>query len=159
MILAGLVTATAILGVGIALLSLISFGIMGISGAGTPYQMAYAYSIYVMNYGQYYLLTVVCGYIASLLAAALSMLVAAKIHTISVAVCIPFFSVLCTAVYWAGTLWIQYIFQSDSNYADKCGGSRKSTACLSDWRTCGPTDTARYGDVYSCRSGSVAVDI
>jgi len=33
----------------------------------------------------------VCGYIASLLAASLSMLVAAKMHTISVAVCIPFF--------------------------------------------------------------------
>lgn len=90
-ILAGLVTITVIFWGGIALLSLISFGIMGISGAGTPYQMEQAYSIYVMTYGQYYLLTVMCGYIASLLAAALSMLVAAKMHTISVAVCIPFF--------------------------------------------------------------------
>ena len=35
-----------------------------------------------MTYGQYYLLTVVRGYIASLLAASLSMLVAAKKHTI-----------------------------------------------------------------------------
>lgn len=90
-IVAGLITTTVIYWAGIALLSLISFGIMGISGAGTPYQMEQAYSIYVMTYGQYYLLTVVCGYIASLLAAALSMLVAAKMHTISVAVCIPFF--------------------------------------------------------------------
>lgn len=90
-IVAGLITTTVIYWTGIALLSLISFGIMGISGAGTPYQMEQAYSIYVMTYGQYYLLTVVCGYIASLLAAALSMLVAAKMHTISVAVCIPFF--------------------------------------------------------------------
>lgn len=65
--------------------------LMGVSGINTPYQMSQAYSIYVMTYGQYYLLTIVCGYIASLLAASLSMLVAAKMHTISVAVCIPFF--------------------------------------------------------------------
>ena len=64
---------------------------MGISGINTPYQIREAYSIYVMTYGQYYLLTVVCGYIASLLAASLSMLTAAKMHTIGVAVCIPFF--------------------------------------------------------------------
>lgn len=37
------------------------------------------------------MLTVVCGFIASMLAASVSMLVAAKMHTISVAVCIPFF--------------------------------------------------------------------
>ena len=43
---------------------------------------------------RYYLLTVVCGFIASMLAASVSMLVAAKMHTISVAVCIPFF------LYW-----------------------------------------------------------
>lgn len=49
--------------------------LMGISGINTPYQMSQAYSIYVMTYGQYYLLTIVCGYIASLLAASLSMLV------------------------------------------------------------------------------------
>lgn len=55
------------------------------------YQMYQAYSIYIMSYGQYYLLTVVCGFIASMLAAVVSMLVAAKMHTISVAVCIPFF--------------------------------------------------------------------
>ena len=55
------------------------------------YQMSEAYSIYIMTYGQYYALTVACGYIASLLAASLAMLVAAKMHTISVAVCIPFF--------------------------------------------------------------------
>jgi hypothetical protein len=70
---------------------MICFGIMGISGVNTLYQMYQAYSIYIMTYGQYYLLTVVCGFIASLLAASLSMLVAAKMHTISVAVCIPFF--------------------------------------------------------------------
>ena len=90
-ILAGLVTTTVLYWSGIAVLSIICFGIMGISGAGTPYQMAQAYSIYIMTYGQYYLLTVACGYIASLLAASLSMLTAVRMHTISVAVCIPFF--------------------------------------------------------------------
>jgi len=76
---------------GIILLSVICFGIMGTSGMNTLYQMYQAYSIYIMSYGQYYLLTVVCGFIASMLAASVSMLVAAKMHTISVAVCIPFF--------------------------------------------------------------------
>ena len=72
--------------------SVICFGIMGTSGMDTPYQMYQAYSIYIMSYGQYYLLTVVCGFIASMLAASVSMLVAAKMHTISVAICIPYFS-------------------------------------------------------------------
>lgn len=95
-ILAGVVATTMIYWTGIVLLSAISFGIMGTSGMHTPYQMSEAYSIYIMTYGQYYALTVACGYIASLLAASLAMLVAAKMHTISVAVCIPFF---CTAYY------------------------------------------------------------
>lgn len=90
-ILAGVVATTMIYWTGIVLLSAISFGIMGTSGMHTPYQMSEAYSIYIMTYGQYYALTVACGYIASLLAASLAMLVAAKMHTISVAVCIPFF--------------------------------------------------------------------
>ena len=90
-IIAGMTTTTIIYWLGILLLSIICFSIMGISGINTPYQIREAYSIYVMTYGQYYLLTVVCGYIASLLAASLSMLTAAKMHTIGVAVCIPFF--------------------------------------------------------------------
>ena len=44
-----------------------------------------------MTFGQYYLLTLTCGYIASLLAASLSMLTAAITRNISVAVGIPFF--------------------------------------------------------------------
>ena len=90
-ILAGIATTVMIYCMGIILLSVICFGIMGTSGMDTPYQMYQAYSIYIMSYGQYYLLTVVCGFIASMLAASVSMLVAAKMHTISVAVCIPFF--------------------------------------------------------------------
>lgn len=81
-ILAGIVTTVMIYCMGIILLSVICFGIMGTSGMNTPYQMYQAYSIYIMSYGQYYLLTVVCGFIASMLAAVVSMLVAAKMHTI-----------------------------------------------------------------------------
>ena len=90
-ILAGIATTVMIYCMGIILLSVICFGIMGTSGMNTPYQMYQAYSIYIMSYGQYYLLTVVCGFIASMLAAVVSMLIAAKMHTISVAVCVPFF--------------------------------------------------------------------
>lgn len=90
-ILAGIITTVVIYCAGIILLSVICFGIMGTSGINTPYQISQAYSIYIMSYGQYYLLTVICGFIASLLAASSSMLVSAKMHTISVAVCIPFF--------------------------------------------------------------------
>ncbi len=88
---AGMFTTTIVYWLGMALLSVLCFAIMGTSGMQTPYQLSQAYSIYMMTYGQYYLLTVVCGYIASMLAAALAMLVAAKMHTISLAVCIPFF--------------------------------------------------------------------
>ena len=77
-ILAGIATTVMIYCMGIILLSVICFGIMGTSGMNTPYQMYQAYSIYIMSYGQYYLLTVVCGFIASMLAAVVSMLVAAK---------------------------------------------------------------------------------
>ncbi len=90
-ILAGITVATVVYAVGIAVLSLICFGVMGMSGMHSLYQMEYAYSIYVMTYGQYYLLTVANGYIASLLAASVCMLVAAKMHTASVAIGLPFF--------------------------------------------------------------------
>ena len=105
-ILAGVVTTVMIYCMGIILLSVICFGIMGTSGMDTPYQMYQAYSIYIMSYGQYYLLTVVCGFIASMLAASVSMLVAAKMHTISVAVCIPFFLYCLWPFYRTGTFWV-----------------------------------------------------
>lgn len=90
-IIAGLLLTTIIYWVGIGMLTLISFGVMGLSGFGTPYQIDQPYSIYVMTYGQYYLFILVCGYIASLLAASLTMFVTAKMHTRNVAVGIPFF--------------------------------------------------------------------
>ena len=90
-IVAGLLMTTIVYLVGVGILTLISFGIMGTSGFHTPYQIDQPYSIYSMTYGQYYLLMVVCGYIASVFAASLTMLVTAKIHTRNIAIGIPFF--------------------------------------------------------------------
>lgn len=87
----GMTIATIVYWAGVGILSLISFTIMGVSGFSTPYQMEMPYSIYSMTYGTYYLLVLVCGYIASLLAASVCMLVTAKMRTANVAVCIPFF--------------------------------------------------------------------
>ena len=80
--------------IGVGILSLISFAVMGTSGFFTPYQIDDPYSIYVMTYGEYYLLILVGGYIATMFCAALTMLVTVKMHTPNLAVCIPFF-LLC----------------------------------------------------------------
>ena len=65
-ILAGMVITTVLYVSGMGVLSVICFGVMGVSGGNTPYQIAQAYSIYHMTYSQYYLLAVACGYIACL---------------------------------------------------------------------------------------------
>lgn len=90
-VLAGLLMTTIVYWAGMGILSLVSLGIMGISGFSTPYQLYQPYSIYDMSFGQYYLIAVLCGYIASLLAASVTMLIAAKMQSASVAVCVPFF--------------------------------------------------------------------
>ncbi len=90
-VLAGLLIATIIYWAGMGILLLISLGVMGISGGGTLYQIDFPYSIYVMTYGQYCMLAVLGGYIASLLSASVTMLIAAKMRSANVAVCVPFF--------------------------------------------------------------------
>lgn len=102
-IVVGMVTATVVYWTGIGLLSLLSFGMMGGSGSGTLYQLVEPYCVYVMTQGQRYLLIVVCGYIASLLSAAVTMLVTAKTHTAIVAVCVPFF-MFCVLLFIGGPL-------------------------------------------------------
>ena len=89
-ILAGVLMATVVYWVGAGLLSLIAFSVMGTSGFVTPYQMDDPYSIYIITYGEYYLLILVCGYVATMFCTALVMLVTAKMHTPNLAVCIPF---------------------------------------------------------------------
>lgn len=88
-VIAGLLMTTIVYWVGMGILSLVSLGVMGSSGFSTPYQIDQPYSIYAMTFGQYYLLTVLCGYIASLLAAFVTMLIAAKMRSANVAVCVP----------------------------------------------------------------------
>lgn len=100
---AGILMTNIVYWAGIGTLSLISFGIMGVSGLHTPYQIDQPYSIYSMTYGQYYLLIVVCGYIASLFAASLTMLITAKMRTANVAICIPFF-IFCMTPFIGRTL-------------------------------------------------------
>lgn len=73
-----------------AIFTLITFGVMGVSGAATPIQMEWCYSVYHLNYGQYYLVIMLCGFIASLMSASITMLISAKLHSVSVAACIPF---------------------------------------------------------------------
>ena len=76
---------------------------MGTSGFFTLYQIDDPYSIYVMTYGEYYLLILVGGYIATMFCAALTMLVTVKMHTPNLAVCIPFF-LLCMIPFIARVL-------------------------------------------------------
>lgn len=90
-VMAGLLMATIVYWAGMGILSLVSLGVMGISGFSTPYQIDQPYSIYAITFGQYYLLGVLCGYVACLLAASVTMLIAANMRSANVAVCVPFF--------------------------------------------------------------------
>lgn len=102
-IIAGIFVSTVIYWIGVGILSLISFAVMGTSGFFTLYQIDDPYSIYVMTYGEYYLLILVGGYIATMFCAALTMLVTVKMHTPNLAVCIPFF-LLCMIPFIARVL-------------------------------------------------------
>ena len=102
-IIAGIFVSTVIYWIGVGILSLISFAVMGTSGFFTPYQIDDPYSIYVMTYGEYYLLILVGGYIATMFCAALTMLVTVKMHTPNLAVCISFF-LLCMVPFIARVL-------------------------------------------------------
>lgn len=86
----GMLATTIIYWAGIGILLLISFVTMGLGGFDTPYQFEYPYSFYVITQGQSYLLIVIGGYIACLLSASVTMLVAAKMHTVKLAVSLPF---------------------------------------------------------------------
>lgn len=83
---AGLIIATLVYGIGICLLSIISFNVMGVSGASTSYQFSRPYAIYSVTFGQMYGILVLSGYIAGLLAASVSMLIASKTKTMSIAI-------------------------------------------------------------------------
>lgn len=86
---AGLILTTLVYGIGMGVLSAICFSVMGVSGASTAYQFAFPYSIYSVTFAQMYGILVLGGYIASLLAASVSMLIASKTKTMSIAVIVP----------------------------------------------------------------------
>lgn len=86
---AGLIIATVVYGIGIGLLSIISFSVLGTSGASTAYQFSQPYAIYSVTFGQMYGILVLSGYIASLLATSVSMLIASKTKTMSIAIVAP----------------------------------------------------------------------
>jgi len=86
----GIIMSTIVYWMGIGLLSAISFAVMGIGGAGVTTLVGETYQIYSVSFMQEYLIIVLCGYIASILSASVAMLVSAKLHSSSIAVCIPF---------------------------------------------------------------------
>lgn len=90
-ILTGIAMTTVVYWAGMGILSGISLGIMGTSGFLTPYQIDQPYSIYIMTYGEYYFLILVCGYIASMFSATITMLATVKMHSANLANCVPFF--------------------------------------------------------------------
>ncbi len=87
---AGLIVATLVYWIGIGVLSAISFAFMGISGAATTYRLSRPYAVYSVTFGQMYGILVLGGYIASLLAASVAMLIASKTRTMSIAAVVPF---------------------------------------------------------------------
>lgn len=87
---AAIVITTALYWVSMTTMCLICFFAMGISGAFTPYQFYHPYSIYVCSCSKMILVMLLCGYVACLLSSSISMLVAAKTRTMSIAVCFPF---------------------------------------------------------------------
>lgn len=87
---AGIIMATVIYWSAMIILSMVSFGVMGISGAQSPIQTEYSYCIYTYTFMQRYIVILLSGYIGSILAAVLAMLVSAKSHSSLLAICFPF---------------------------------------------------------------------
>lgn len=87
---AGLMMTTFIYWGFMLLFSVISFGVMGISGFNSPIQIEYSYSLYPCTFLQRYLIILLAGYIGCILAAVTAMLISAKTHSSLIAICIPF---------------------------------------------------------------------
>lgn len=109
-ILTGLLMATVIYWTGMALLSVISYTVMGVSGFSSPYQLDQPYSIYNITFGEEYLILLLSGYVASLLSASVAMLVSAKTHLANIAVCIPFI-LFCVSPFIGRALPFDTFFQ------------------------------------------------
>lgn len=88
-IVTGLLLTTVIYWVGIGLLCLICFLIMGTSGGQTMFQFDAPYAIYIVSFRQLCCIAALCGYISCLLASAVAMLIAAKTKGVIIAITIP----------------------------------------------------------------------
>lgn len=104
----GVLMATVVYWGAMVLFSVITLTVMGVSGAGTPIQIEWKDSIYAITYVQAYFLVLVCGYIASLLSASITMLISAKTHSASIAMCIPFF-LFCVSPFIARALGFETV--------------------------------------------------
>ncbi len=87
---AGLIMVTVVYWGAMLILSVISFGVMGISGAESPIQIEYSYCMYAYSFMQAYMTILLAGYIGNILAAVTAMLVSAKSHSAILAMCVPF---------------------------------------------------------------------
>lgn len=89
-ILAVFIIATMLYWSGMLLMSLISFGGMGTSGAFAPIQMESPYSMYGINFLERYLLILLSGYVACLFSAGIAMLLFVRTKSAILAVSISF---------------------------------------------------------------------
>ena len=87
---AGLIVTSLVYWIGISLLSIICFGVMGTSGASTLYQVYSPFSMYVVSMRGLYMIIVLSGYVACLLSGAVSMLIATVFKSSSLAIGLSF---------------------------------------------------------------------
>lgn len=88
-IVTGIFMATIVYWGSMLVLSIISFAMMGVSGANSPIQIEYSYCMYNYTFIQRYFVILLAGYIGSILASVLTMLISAKTHSALVSLCIP----------------------------------------------------------------------
>lgn len=108
-IVSGLLMTTILYWVGIGLLCLLCFSVMGTSGGKTMFQFDAPYAIYIVSFRQLCGIAALCGYIACLLASSISMLIAAKTRVTIIAIVIPLLLFLITP-FIARNISIQYDF-------------------------------------------------
>ena len=85
----GLIMATVIYWGTMLIMSIISFGVMGISGASSPIQIEDSYCMYAYTFSQRYMIIMLSGYVGVMLAGSITMLVSAKTHSKFLAMCFP----------------------------------------------------------------------
>ena len=83
----GLIMATIIYWGAMLIMSIISFGVMGISGASSPIQIEDSYCMYAYTFAQKYMIILLSGYVGVMLAVVITMLVSAKTHSLVLAMC------------------------------------------------------------------------